>query len=783
MIELASVALSAAERQRVERVDVLTASGPSSYAALEEMLTDPSWTVRRAVIAALAALGNVAVVPLFQLLRTKRDDEARLAAAVDALVASTGDVEAEAEAFARDDEEFHVLADVAQVLGRRQRARSVPVLVRLAQHPNDNVAVTALEGLGRIGGRAAVDQLVAAVESRSLFRTFPAIDVLGRSGDPRAIEPLAALLDDPQYAFEAARALGRTGHRSAVAPLTKLLQRAGDANARLVALSLADLRERHAQLFGSEEPIDEAIRGAEERIPVGRRLVRALSGADPAEQVAISRVLGAIGGEDAVSALTQLLDAGAPVAQAATASLKRLGRASDPQLLRALGEGDSKRRELLLPIVSHAAALPEVVRCLEDSDPTVRALACEALARIGSPLAAPPLFRLLGDPNPAVVQAASGAIHSLGSAETERLAFQAARSPSPAVRRAALEILSYFGYASAVPLFLEAIRDPDSRVRDTAIQGLALLDDPRAKEALFAAASDPSERMRIAAARALSLCATDLRTTAYLLKALADPSPWVRYYACQSLGKLRAEAAAPAISALLRDPAGQVRVAAVEALSHLETPTALEALRQAASAPDADVQRAALIGLGITRRKDALPILLAGATSPEDATRLVALSAMTGFEGSEVPQALARAAEDTDENVRAAALGFLSGHPGKEATKLLIDLLPRQATKEPIVAALSLPVPGRIEGTLEALATADEEMAPILTSALARMHNEQGEQALLHAMELPATAARKAAATALAAIRSKPALAALRHAAEADADAEVRRVCALLLSQ
>ena len=33
MIELASVALSAAERQRVDRVDVLTAAGPSSFCA------------------------------------------------------------------------------------------------------------------------------------------------------------------------------------------------------------------------------------------------------------------------------------------------------------------------------------------------------------------------------------------------------------------------------------------------------------------------------------------------------------------------------------------------------------------------------------------------------------------------------------------------------------------------------------------------------------------------------------------------------------------------------
>ena len=158
-------------------------------------------------------------------------------------------------------------------------------------------------------------------------------------------------------------------------------------------------------------------------------------------------------------------------------------------------------------------------------------------------------------------------------------------------------------------------------------------------------------------------------------------------------------------------------------------------------------------------------------------------SAMPAFDTPEVARALARAAEDTDENVRAAALGFLSGHPGTEATRLLIDLLPRQALKEPIVAALSLPVQGRIEGILVALESADDEIAPVLTSALARMHNEQGEQGLLRAMELGAIPARKAAAATLAAIRSKAALAALRHAADADSDPEVRRIGALLLAQ
>jgi len=782
MPERAFLALSGSERQRVERVDALTAAGSASVSQLLEMLADASWTVRRSVIASLAALGDAAVVPLCELLRGRRDDEARLAAAVDALVASVGDVETAIEAFT-DDRNPAVVADVAQVLGRRRSPRSIPTLVRLSQHAHDNVAVMALEGLGRIGGRAAVDQLVAAVQSGSFFRTFPAIDVLGRSGDPRSVAPLAQLLEQPQYSFEAARALGRTGHRSAVKPLMGLVRRSGNAPARLAAQALSDLRQRHGELYGTQEPIVEAILQADEERSCVRKLVQALSGADAGEQAAICTVLGALGGEDAVQALTQLLDGSAGVARAAAAELQRLGRAADSQLLRLLGEGDSARRLLLLPIVAHSKALAEVIRCLDDQDPSVRALACESLARIGSPLAAPPLFRLLADPNAAVVHAAIGALQSLGSRDTERLALQAAHSSSPGVRQSALKILSYLGNTSAVPIFLEAVRDGDPRVRDAAVQGLAFLEDPRAKEALFASIRDPSERTRASAARAFGAGNSDARAIAHLLKALGDPAPWVRYYACQSLGKLRAEAAAPAIAALLADAAGQVRVAAVEALSHLENESALEALRQAAGSADPDVQRTALVGLGITRRKEALPVLLQAAGAPDESTRLVALSGLAGFEAPPVAHALAKAARDEDENVRAAALNFLAGHPGPEATRLLIGLIQSQPSAEPIVSALALPVAGRIEGILSVLSTADDELSPHLTSALARMHSAAGDQALLAAMELPGPPGRKAAAATLAALGSTTALAALRTAARADPDAEVRRVCALLLAQ
>ncbi len=776
--------LTDAERQRIDAIDGLVArEGAGAVADLLGMLGEPSWAVRRAVVAALAALGDAAVEPLCALLRARRDDEARIAAAVDALVASAGAAERGVVALA-DDPNPAVVADAAQILGRRRSAAQVHVLVRLMQHTDDNVAVAAIEALGRIGGRAAVDALVAAVQSGSFFRTFPAIDVLGRSGDPRAVAPLARLLEQPTYATEACRALGRTGERSAVAPLVQfLMAHTADAGARLAASALAELHGSYAARFGTVQPIEDALRRAADPAVVVRRLTQALTGADAAEQTSICLLLGVIGNEAAITALTALLDSPATLDCAAKA-LESVGRrASELELLKALREGDSARRRGLLPRVVTPAGVDEVMLCLGDPAPAVRAMACDALARIGGTRAVPALFRLLGETDPRVVQAATAAIQSLGSRDTERLALEAAAAPQAGVRRAAIRILSYFGYASALPRLVDALSDPDPRVRDTAIQGLPFIEDPRALERLLELARDEDDPGRATAMRALGQCPEDPRVTAFLLRGLGDPAPWVRYYACQSLGKLGLEEAAQVIAPLVRDPAGQVRVAAVEALSHLKGPVATDALQEAAGSSEPDLQRAALIGLGLQRRPESLPLLLTAASSSEAATRLVALSALAGFESPQVLAALGRALSDADEGVRTAAIGFLAAAPGAEATRMLVDFLHDEGLRPQLLAALGTPHEDRVAGVLAMIDQASEEQAPWLVSVLSRLRDEGGQAGLHRALRSSNPAARKAAAAALAELGTDDAMGALQDVAARDADPEVRRVCELLLAR
>ncbi|MBV9945873.1 MAG: HEAT repeat domain-containing protein [Myxococcales bacterium] len=774
------LSLSDAERRRVGEVEALLRARQAG--ALIERLIDPSWAVRRSVIASLALLGDDAVGPLCEVLLRHRDDEDRLAAAVDALVASSGDVDAAVLALARADEPA-VVCDAAQILGRRRSAAAVPELARLVQETSDNVALAAIEAVGRIGGQQAVDLLIAAVESRNFFRTFPAIDVLGRTGDPRAVGPLAALLGEPHYAIEAARALGRTGQPSAAPALVAMLLRPIDAQVRAAAAALVEIHDRHAARFGPHSAIPEALARTDART-VTRRLGQALAGADAAERAALGRVLGWIGGPRSVQMLVELLDGEPEVAEAATTSLAGFGGDAEPLLLSALHAGPAARRLLLLPLLARRrTSAGEVVPCLDDPDPEVRAAACDALGKIGDPSAVPALFVRLSDPDARVAQCAVAAVQSLGGEQTERLALEIARSPEPRLRRAGLRILAYFGWASAIELFLDAVGEADDRISDVGAFGLALIDDPRAISGLLAAARHPSPRTRAAAVRALGQTHGERAARECLHASLTDPDAWVRYYACQALSRLQDESAVAAIGALSADPAGHVRLAAVEALARLRGEQALGALQAAANSSDPDLRRAALVALGSVKSEASRAILKSAVASDDPATRLVAISALAEFEGSDVVEVLGEAAADRDPSVSSAAIGLLGARAGNSATLALLRRVPDPSLHEQVVTALSNAQPGRIQTLVTELGAAGIETAPLLVSALARMRLPEAATAMEVAFELENPIARRALAPALAASPSRRARALLERAASSDSDPDVRRTCAAVLGR
>lgn len=773
MIPARAYSLTDAERRRIEHIDELVMGGASGATELVELLSDTSWTVRRAVVGALAALGDDAAPLLCGWLRHARTSEHAISAAVEALVSSIGRSTSLAVAALLDALDPAVVADAAVILGRRHAAEAVSHLIRLLDHPDDNVALAATEALGEIGGGAAIEALIAVVRRRQFFRTFPALQVLATCGDPRAIPPLVELLDDELFRAEAVRALGRTGSASAIPPLTSWLAGAADhGEVRLLAVALAQLVAR-AEWSGARGIVSAALRAA--IAPDQPRFVAALAGADPAERIALASVLGEIGDGGTLAVLIELLPdeaAGAAAAQA----LQKLAALHPDALMDELERGDAATRAALLRLVRDRRAGPRVRALLADEDPDVRTRACEALGRIGDTASVPALFGALRDPHPGVAHAATAAIHSLGTADTCALAIEALHDARPSVRRHALRILADLGSSAAFEPVREAIDDPDPQISALAVSALGMFPDPRVDALLEALARRPHDAIRAAAMRAATHRGSEAMA-ALLMRGLSDEAAWVRYYACQGLGRLERASASPALIPRLADAFPHVRIAAIEALARLDTPAAWQALTSAVRSDDPDEHRAALVGISHRARPVALPFLLEAARSPELATKLIALAGLARLADPRALEPLAAAAASEHEELRDAALSLLEERADPEAAEVLVDIALAAAPAHPIHATLSRPSAARIAAIQARLVGAADRAARVLAAALARMRDATATAALLASLSAPSAAARLAAATTLIAIDAEGARERVARLAAEDPDPDVRSAC------
>jgi HEAT repeat protein len=151
-----------------------------------------------------------------------------------------------------------------------------------------------VEVLGRIGDTRAVDPLIALLKERRRDIHKEVAEALGRIGDKRAVEPLIEALDWGEVLFgsAAALALGEIGDARAVQPLTKALE-----SEYKCAGAAAALRKLGAQLKDPTLPA-RAV----------RPLITHLSsrGCSTEVEVAVAEELGRIGAESEDAGLRRL---------------------------------------------------------------------------------------------------------------------------------------------------------------------------------------------------------------------------------------------------------------------------------------------------------------------------------------------------------------------------------------------------------------------------------------------------------------------------------------------
>lgn len=387
---------------------------------LIEALKDPDWDVRWA---ALDALGNMndtrAVQPIFSSLRD--DDSITRAKATEALVKIGGTDVSEALVDALSDNNVDVRKAAAQGLSalrwwypadNGERAlfllaqQKWDELVRLGQ-PAAEVLVQTLKNDTDFGVRGntagtlvaigilAVESLIDALEDRAVRRS--AIEVLGRIGDARAVEPVTRALNDEHWQVrrEAARALRRIGDNRAVESLLQALKDSDAGVRSLAAGALGQIGEARAveslvvSLNDSDSSVRRSVAWALGQIGEARAvgpLLQALKDEDDDVRWDAADALGAIRDPRAVEPLVQALkDKNISVRWSAASILGYIGdkRAVEP-LIEALGDKASSVRNnaaWALGQIGDVMGIGPLYHALEDKNSDVRETAEEALKK------------------------------------------------------------------------------------------------------------------------------------------------------------------------------------------------------------------------------------------------------------------------------------------------------------------------------------------------------------------------------------------------------------------
>lgn len=549
----------------------------------------------------------------------------------------------------------------------------------LASEDNAGLRNCATEVLIQIG--APCLETVAwqlSADDRDL-RKFAA-DILGEIGQPEAIEPLTAALqdEDDNVRGAAAEALGRIGDSASAPALIGCLQ----ADSLLLQLSALDglhgldaqvsldllvplmsvrpLRPSVFRLLGIQRNPGEfsritgwlvegiSSRGRAERTAATRALVRQVRSADRQAQVEVRVAVARAATDELCSRLRELLDSAEDQErEAAVAVLGWTGRVGVvPDLLRAAAN-DSLREaihEALLAIGPKAAkVMAEMVGELGNAE---KVLVVEILAHFRQPGSLPRIVEMCLDTDSEVADAAQRALGQAGDPTVIPTLVALLGRGTEALRAGAIGSLVLLGerFHDQVISAVEPLLDSG-------------LDEIRAAAAVIAGVAQRSDQSR-------------------LEQLAGDQDPRVRTVAIRALGRVGAEDVVDRLRMVLTDENPQVRAAAARALGERIEESALSALQVVLGDADAWVVSEAIVGLGRSGASNAIDAVLPFSEHQDVAVALEAVRALNrlGWPGDQ--QRLVRICRNGDPEVIKELLlggGRWSADLARATTSVAID--------------------------------------------------------------------------------------------------------------
>ena len=452
------------------------------------------------------------------------------------------------------------------------------------------------------------------------------------------------------------------------------------------------------------------------------------------------------------------------------------------------------------------AALPDLIKALDDPDRQVWANAIAAIAAIGPDAkdAVPRLIAALDgrksrDDRPRdkaqMLLRSAFALTSIGDAARPAL-IEALKADDTGLRIGAAKALGGMGARAkdAIPALIENLGHNDEELRNEVTEALGLI-GADAVSPLTKSLDWPDPRLRIGSARALAAIGPSVAAGSALLQRLQNETEVpVRAAILGALSRagVPQEKFVPLLIAGLRDDRDELRAAAVNALIVVRPTERLAVPAVAALLADpkpAIVERAVFVlGRYGPAAKSAVPALVAKAarTQPVPAVYADALTEiggpavaellkqvekaapaslnrehwvvklLTAIGGAGIPE-VTRALESPVASVRVAALGTLNelGEQARDARPAILKL---SADPEPVVraTALSALVSMKIDpgATLKKVEAAMRDKAPVVRLAAATAAGAMGSEARPVARALAALIDDPDAAVRAAAIRA-----------------------------
>ena len=427
------------------------------------------------------------------------------------------------------------------------------------------------------------------LRSASSERRPDAVRLVWQVGGRTVLPHFHQFLDDPsaQVRVAALEVIGESGDPAAIETARSILERDSSPVVRATAISVigrAGLDQREASL------------------------ARALADPDPdVRAMAVEVLPTGMAGRAAHLLLQALSDEDERVWQAAVRHLAEVPERDRGVVWTAIVQGPAHRREEVLAALERAGGERLASLALEhltDPDPTVRTLAITLAGRSGTAEGARVMASALQDPAPAVRRAAALAIAGLRAADSIPALAGCLYDPDVEVRVDAVRGLAEIDNDDVLTPLISALKDPEVRVREVASDALIRWQSPAVARRLAVALTQPSLRRQAADALArMGMSAveplvdllleekTELsETVGALLRELAGPDRFLerlgamdaaeRLRAVEVLGAMGDDHRLEGLTRALSDPVEGIRIRAVTLLGESRDPRAFDAVKR-----------------------------------------------------------------------------------------------------------------------------------------------------------------------------------------------------------